>query len=135
MALLSLYRGQSRQASLGEHSAIDPLLLHFVREELRRCARDRDPLAAVEDFLDQPKRALGRPPTPHRYFVIAGDIYERVEAGTAVDKACEQLEAATGLKVEHLRRIYFDQKKADERSLEIDLIRRTAEKESQRRAS
>jgi hypothetical protein len=34
-----------------------------------------------------------------------GDIHEKIEAGTAADRACEQLEAATGLKVEHLRRI------------------------------
>jgi hypothetical protein len=91
-----------------------------------------DPLGAVESLLEQNSRPRGRPKTPHRDFVIAGDVHEMVEAGMAVDKACEQLEAATGLKVEHLRRIYFDQKKADKPSLEIDLIRRRAEKESQR---
>jgi hypothetical protein len=28
-----------------------------------------------------------------------GDIHEKIKAGTAADKVCEQLEAATGLKV------------------------------------
>jgi hypothetical protein len=131
-ALLRLYRDQRQQVRCGERSAIEPALLFFVREALRRCTMQPDPLDAVEGFLERSRRPRGRPKMPHRDFVIAGDIEEKVEAGTAVDKACEQLEDATGLKVEHLRRIYFDQKKADEQSLRIDLIRRRAEKESLR---
>jgi hypothetical protein len=131
VALLRLYADQRQQVSDGKRSAIDGALMFFVRETLRRCIMQNDPLGAIESLLGQNSRPRGRPKTPHRDFVITGDIHEMVEAGMPVDKACEQLEAATGLKVEHLRRIYFDQKKADRPSLEIDLIRRRAEKESQ----
>jgi hypothetical protein len=129
-ALLRLYADQRQQVSDGKRSAIDGALMFFVRETLRRCMMQPDPLGAVESLLEQNSRPRGRPKTPHRDFVIAGDIHEMAEAGMAVDRACEQLEAATGLKVEHLRRIYFDQKKADEPSLEIDLIRRHVERNS-----
>jgi hypothetical protein len=130
LALLRLYRDQREEVRRGRTSAIDSRLLQYVREGLRRCIVHADPLAAVESFLEESNQRRGRPKTPHRDLLIAGDIEERVQAGATVDKACEELEKPTGLKVEHLRRIYFDQKRANGQPLATDLVRRRSEKES-----
>jgi hypothetical protein len=117
--ILGLYRDQRSQVSSGTLTAIDPRLLHFVHDALRRCAVQPDPLGAIEDFLKDRRPPRGRPSTPYRDSVIAGDIEKRVKAGMTIDKACEQLELEgnTGLQAEHLRRIYFDQKKAPDAAL------------------
>jgi hypothetical protein len=122
-ALVTLYRIQRDQ-----QLPIDPYLLLFVQDQLMRCARQSDPLGAAEELLNAKKLRRGRPPTPHRDFVIAGDVAERVEAGATVDSACEDLTDAINLSFDEIRRIYFHQKKIDPRALEIDLCRRRAER-------
>jgi hypothetical protein len=127
-ALIALYRIQRDQVNQGQPLHIDPRLLSFMQDQLRRCANQSDPLGAVEELLNSKKLTRGRRPTPHRDFVIAGDVAERVEGGATVDRACEDLVHATGLSFEQIRRIYFDQKKIHPRGLEIDLMRRRAER-------
>jgi hypothetical protein len=126
-AMMTLYRDQRDKVSRQELPYIDPRLVNFARNELRRCAMQPDPFGAVENLLiTRPSR--GRRPTPHRDFVIAGDVAERVGAGATVDDACEDLLEATDLSLEQIRRIYFDQKKTHPRELEIDLSRRRTER-------
>ena len=98
-ALIQLYRDQREQLGRGRRSEIDPRLLAFVRDALRWCIRQSDPLGAIERLLAEKKRNRGRPATPHRDFVIAGDIAERVESGWSIELACAQLEkeGTTGL--------------------------------------
>jgi hypothetical protein len=134
-ALVQLYREQREQVNHGHRSKIDPRLMAFVRDELRYCLEQPDPLGAVENFwtASEPRRRQrGRPATPHRDFVIAGDIAEKIESGCSIDLACRQLEQEgnTGLEFEQLRRIYFVQKKADDAGLRMDLQRRKAERNS-----
>jgi hypothetical protein len=127
-AMVTLYRDQRDKVSRGEQPYIDFRLLFFIQNQLTRCAKQSDPLGAVEKLLNGRKLERGRRPTPHRDFVIAGDVAERVEAGATIDDACGDLVKATRLSFEQIRRIYFDQKKADPRGLEIDLSRRRAER-------
>jgi hypothetical protein len=131
-ALIQLYRDQREGLGRGHGAKIDPRLLGFVRDALRWCIRQSDPLGAIERFLAEEKRNRGRPATPHRDFVIAGDIAERIESGCSIEVACEQIEREgdTGLSFEQIRRIYFAQKKADEAGLRMDLLRRKAERDS-----
>jgi hypothetical protein len=129
-AIIDLYRIQRAQVKDGRLAEMDARIFAFVQEGIRLCANQTDPLGAVEDFLNPDTPLRGRPKTPHRDFVIAGDVAESVEAGATVDEVCGQLENATGLKFDQIRRIYFAQKRADERSLRIDLVRRKAERES-----
>jgi hypothetical protein len=136
-ALLQLYRDQREQVRGGQRLEIDPRLIAFVRDTLQRCIRQPDPLCAIERLLNsKPSRPRGRPATPHRDFVIAGDIEEKIEGGATVEEACEQLEreGKTDLHYDQLRRIYFAQKKQDEAGLRWDLKRRQAEPGSLNRA-
>jgi hypothetical protein len=126
-AIFTLYRIQREEFSHGARPYIDPALQLFVREELQRSVILPDPLGAIERLLER-KRSRGRPRTPHRDFIIAGDVAEKVESGLTVDQACADLVDVTRLSFEQIRRIYFDQKQADQTSLEMDLIRRKAER-------
>jgi hypothetical protein len=127
-SLLALYREQRERVQVGELRAIDFRLLLFVQDEMRRCILQADPLGAFELLVEQ-SRARGRPRTPHRDFVIAGDVAEKVEGGISIEKACEEVSAAACLSPEQVQRIYFAEKKADEPALRIDLIRRKAERD------
>jgi hypothetical protein len=84
-----VYRIQRDEINLGRRASIDVGVFTFVCSELRRCAAQSDPLSAVEAFLEGKRPARGRPKTPHRDFVIAGDIEESVDAGATIDAACQ----------------------------------------------
>ena len=127
-SLVHLYREQREQVRSGELPPIDFRLLLFIRGELERCIRSTDALGCVELLLGSSQRARGRPKTPHRDFVIAGDVAEKVEAGMTIEAACTDLAVATELSEEEIRRIYFREKKADKDALEMDLARRKAGK-------
>ena len=123
-SLVRLCREQVRSGEL----AVDSRLLLFIRGELERCIRSADPLGCVELLLSSSQRARGRPKTPHRDFVIAGDVAEKVEARMTIEAACADVAVAVSLSEEEVRRIYFREKKADKDALEMDLTRRKAEK-------
>jgi hypothetical protein len=127
-ALVHLCHERREQVRSGELLAVDFRLLLFIRGELERCIRSTDPLGAVELLLSSSQRVRGRPKTPHRDFVIAGDVAEKVAVGMTIEAACADVAMATSLSEEEIRRIYFREKKADKDALEMDLTRRKAEK-------
>jgi hypothetical protein len=131
-SLIDLYREQRAQVQSGNLPTIDPRLLLFIRAELGRCILSPDPLNAIELLLERRRRPRGRPKTPHRDFVIAGDVAEKVETGMTIESACADVAEAACLSEEEVRRIYFGEKKADGSALKTDLVRRKAERESLR---
>jgi hypothetical protein len=129
-ALVDLYRLQRLAVEAGEAQSIDYRLVLFIRESLRRCAEDLDPLRAAEVFLARPRRGRGKPRQPHRDFVIAGDVAARIQQGESTDGACAAVAELADLSDHEVRRIYFAQKKADPAALAVDLDRRRAEREA-----
>ena len=127
-SLVRLCHEQREQVRSGELPAVDFRLLLFIRGELERCIRSADPLGCVELLLSSSQRTRGRPRTPHRDFVMAGDVAEKVEARITIEAACADVGRAASLSEEEVRRIYFREKKADKEALEMDVTRRKAEK-------
>jgi hypothetical protein len=106
-SLIDLYREQRAQVQSGNLPTIDPRLLLFIRAELGRCILSPDPLNAIELLLERRRRPRGRPKTPHRNFVIAGDVAEKVEGGMTIEITCADVAEATCLSEEEVRRIYI----------------------------
>jgi hypothetical protein len=125
-ALVYLYRVQQEEIEQGQRQVVDWRLKLFVEKEIRRCANETDPIAAQEElFASYGQRPRGRPPVPHRDFVIAGDVAKLVAIeGMTADAAIEEVASKVNLSVSNTHRIYYA---ADRAALKIDVIRRLYE--------
>src|SRR5262249_55467929 len=130
-ALITCYRIQRAEIERGLRRAFHAGLWSFVREAIRASADNADPLGAVESFLAAPpSRTRGRKRLPHRDFVIAVDVAEKIELGDRTEDACSSVAEAAGLSDHQVRRIYFAQRKRQVVLLKADLARRRAERKA-----
>jgi hypothetical protein len=127
-ALIELYRRQLAEMRTGKRSAVDYRLVLYVRDALRRAAREDDPLSAADRLVHAGQARQGRPRTRHRDFVIAVEVAEKIADDMGVEDAARAVAAEVGRpSEERVRKIYFAQRKADARALDIELKRRKAD--------
>jgi hypothetical protein len=134
-ALIELYRLELVAVKAGRVSAVDHRLVLFVRENLRRCASEPDPLSAVESFLTSGQRGQGRPMQRHRDFVIAVEVAEKIAENMRVEDAARDVAAEIYLSEgrvrkiseDRVRKIYLEQRRADRRALEVEQSLRIAD--------
>jgi hypothetical protein len=118
--VMVLYKDQRAQVEAGERRSIDERILKFVREQIRSCAEDSDPLGAIQAFVGPPLRR-GRPRRPYRDLAISADVAERVVGGNSVDDACHVTSRKRNLSFEQVRRIYFEQRKRNPIAIWIEV--------------
>jgi hypothetical protein len=111
VALLALARAALAGAGSPDRLGAIP---HNIRERLTieglRILTADDPVAALRRFLGERPRGRGRPRTGNvqRDGMIAADVQELVNGGAVIDEACEAIGGATGLSVQAVRKIFFD---------------------------
>jgi hypothetical protein len=110
--VLEQYRTQQEEVRSGARRAVQSKIMKYVRQGLRRCVAEPDPIRATELFLGGDRR-IGRPRTPKRDMSIAAKVHNKVIAGTTVEDACEAVAPLTGLSSDQVKRIYFAVKRKE----------------------
>jgi hypothetical protein len=104
--LLEQCRAQQEEVRSGARRAVQSKIMKYVRQGLRRCAAQPDPIHATQLFLSVTRR-VGRPRTPRRDMLIAAKVQRKVTAGASVEDACADVAPLTKLKFDQVKRIYF----------------------------